>query len=104
MLHQFPGLAELFELRVLRVWSNAQRLMIFDDGRQKNVPGVLGKNIGDKKINVVTAVWEFDPVRGVYAVVRPLRIFGPHSQRDQKADPAAAISILFRELLEYLPP
>ena len=78
MLHQFPGLAELFELRVLRVWSNAQRLMIFDDGRRKNVPCVLGKNVGDKKINVLVAVWEFDPVRGVYAVVRPLPGLGAH--------------------------
>jgi hypothetical protein len=52
--------------------------MIFDDGRRKNVPGVLGKNVGDKKINVLRAVWEFDPVRGVYAVVRPLPGLGPH--------------------------
>jgi hypothetical protein len=52
--------------------------MIFDDGCRKNVPGVLGKNIGDKKINVLVAVWEFDPVRGVYAVMRPLPGLGAH--------------------------
>jgi hypothetical protein len=52
--------------------------MIFDDGRRKNIPCVLGKNVGDKKINVLRAVWEFDPVRGVYAVVRPLPGLGAH--------------------------
>jgi hypothetical protein len=78
LLHQFPGLAELFVFRPLRIWSNAQRLAIFDHDRRENIPGVLGENVGDEKINVVRTVWKFEPVYGVYAIVWLLPIFRQH--------------------------
>ncbi len=77
LLHQFPGFAEFFEGRAFGVWGNAQRLSIFDDGRGKNVPGVLRKNVAGEEIDVLRGVREFVRVCRTKSIVRPSRVFGP---------------------------
>ncbi len=78
LLHEFPGLAEFLEFRALGAWINVQRRTIFDDGRGKDVPGVLGENVSSEKINVLRTVWKFVAISCLYGIVRPSQGFGPY--------------------------